>query len=55
MEVVGETAGMMRIDVITIFPEIFVPSLTTGMVERARQKGSLEVRLHDLRVTEKKT
>ena len=39
----------MRIDVITIFPELFVPSLTIGMIERARRKGSLEVRLHDLR------
>ncbi len=39
----------MRIDIITIFPELFSTFLTRGMVEQARKKGSLEVHLTDLR------
>jgi tRNA (guanine37-N1)-methyltransferase len=39
----------MRVDVITIFPELFGPFLATSLVGRAVQKGLLEVRLHDLR------
>jgi tRNA (guanine37-N1)-methyltransferase len=39
----------MRVDVITIFPELFGPFLGTSLVGRAVAKGLLEVRLHDLR------
>lgn len=39
----------MRVEVLTIFPELFEPFLTLGMVERARRAGRLEVRLTDLR------
>ena len=39
----------MRIDVITIFPELFAPFLTTSLVGRAVERGLLDVRLHDLR------
>ena len=39
----------MRIDVFTIFPQLFHPFLTTGIVERARHSGALEVRLTQLR------
>ncbi|MFQ5653673.1 MAG: tRNA (guanosine(37)-N1)-methyltransferase TrmD [Planctomycetota bacterium] len=39
----------MRVDILTIFPEHFDPFLTHGMVERARRKGKLEVRITDLR------
>lgn len=39
----------MRIDILTIFPQLFGPFLTHGMVERARHRGRLEVRLTDLR------
>lgn len=39
----------MRIDVFTIFPELFYPFLTRGIVERARHAGALEVRLTQLR------
>ncbi|MEM7165351.1 MAG: tRNA (guanosine(37)-N1)-methyltransferase TrmD [Planctomycetota bacterium] len=39
----------MRIDVFTIFPELFHPFLTMGIVERARFAGALEVRLTQLR------
>jgi tRNA (guanine37-N1)-methyltransferase len=39
----------MRIDVITIFPELFGPFLGTSLVGRAVAKGLLDVRLHDLR------
>lgn len=39
----------MRVDVLTIFPELFAPFLTRGMVERARRFEKLHVSLHDLR------
>jgi tRNA (guanine37-N1)-methyltransferase len=39
----------MRVDVITIFPELFGPFLGTSLVGRAAAKGLLDVRLHDLR------
>jgi len=39
----------MRIDVITIFPELFEPFLSTSLVGRAVERGVLEVRVHDLR------
>jgi len=39
----------MRIDVITIFPELFAPFLATSLVGRAVERGLLDVRLHDLR------
>ncbi|MCY3928381.1 MAG: tRNA (guanosine(37)-N1)-methyltransferase TrmD [Acidobacteria bacterium] len=39
----------MRIDVITILPEIFREFLEASLIGRAREAGLLEVRLHDLR------
>ncbi len=39
----------MRVDVLTIFPELFGPFLATSLVGRAVARGLLEVRLHDLR------
>lgn len=39
----------MRIDVITIFPEFFRGPLDVGMIQRAREKGLLDLRLWQLR------
>jgi len=39
----------MRIQVLTIFPELFEPFLSTSLVGRARERGLLEVAVHDLR------
>ena len=39
----------MRVQVLTIFPELFAPFLATSLVGRAIEKGILEVELHDLR------
>lgn len=39
----------MRFDVVTLFPELFAPFLTTGMVGRATSTGALHVALHALR------
>ncbi len=39
----------MRIQVLTIFPELFVPFLATSLVGRARERGLLSVEVHDLR------
>lgn len=39
----------MRIQVLTIFPELFAPFLATSLVGRAIEKGILEVRVCDLR------
>jgi tRNA (guanine37-N1)-methyltransferase len=38
----------MRIDIITIFPDYFAP-LSVSLLGKARERGDLEVRLHDLR------
>ena len=39
----------MRVDVFTLFPEVFEPYLSLSIMARARQKGLLEVRLHNIR------
>jgi tRNA (guanine37-N1)-methyltransferase len=39
----------MRVQVLTIFPELFGPFLATSLVGRAIEKGLLEARVHDLR------
>jgi tRNA (guanine37-N1)-methyltransferase len=39
----------MRIQVVTIFPELFGPFLATSLVGRAVERGLLEVEVHDLR------
>lgn len=39
----------MRIDVLTIFPEYFGGVLSTSLLGKAIQKGTLDVRLHQLR------
>ncbi|HEV2854739.1 MAG TPA: tRNA (guanosine(37)-N1)-methyltransferase TrmD [Thermoanaerobaculia bacterium] len=39
----------MRVGVLTIFPELFSPFLSTSLVGRAIEKGLLEVRVYDLR------
>jgi tRNA (guanine37-N1)-methyltransferase len=39
----------MRVQVLTIFPELFEPFLRTSLVGRAIEKGILEVGVHDLR------
>jgi tRNA (guanine37-N1)-methyltransferase len=38
----------MRIDLVTIFPEYFAP-LDVSLLGKARQRGALDVRVHDLR------
>ncbi len=39
----------MRIDFVTIFPDLFTGILGTGLIRHAREKGLLDVRVHDLR------
>lgn len=39
----------MKINIITIFPEFFTSPLETSLVGKAREDGTLEVVLHDLR------
>lgn len=39
----------MRVDVVTIFPQLFTAFLTTSLIGRAAEKGILDVRVHDLR------
>jgi tRNA (guanine37-N1)-methyltransferase len=39
----------MRIDIITIFPEMFGPVLGESMMRRAQEKGRAEFHVHDLR------
>ena len=39
----------MRIDVITIFPEMFAGPMSASMTGLAQERGALELRTHDLR------
>jgi len=39
----------MRVDIVTLFPEMFEPFLSTGMVGRAARAGALDVRCANLR------
>lgn len=39
----------MRIDVVTLFPQLFEPHLRTSLLGRALEAGRLSVELHDLR------
>jgi tRNA (guanine37-N1)-methyltransferase len=39
----------MRFDVVTIFPELFAPHLTSGITRRAFETGQVDVRLWPLR------
>ena len=39
----------MRFDVISIFPDVFEPLLSAGVVGRARSSGLVEFQAHDLR------
>jgi len=40
---------MLRVDVVTIFPAVLEPYLSEGMLGIAREKGLLEVHVHNLR------
>ena len=39
----------MRIDIITIFPEMFEGPFSHSIIKRAREKGKVEIHLHNLR------
>jgi tRNA (guanine37-N1)-methyltransferase len=40
---------VMRFEVFTLFPEIFIPYLEASILQRARQRGLIEVHLHNIR------
>ena len=39
----------MRCDIITLFPDMVLPVLGQSMLKRAKEKGLLEVTVHNLR------
>jgi len=39
----------LRFDVFTLFPEVFMPYLQASILQRAHERGLLEVRLHNIR------
>jgi tRNA (guanine37-N1)-methyltransferase len=39
----------LQFDVFTLFPEVFEPYLQTSILQRAHQRGLVEVRLHNIR------
>jgi len=43
------SAALLRIDVVTLFPELFDVPLRTSVIGRAVERGILAVALHDLR------
>jgi tRNA (guanine37-N1)-methyltransferase len=40
---------VLRVDIITIFPEFFAETLNCGIIRRARAGGLVDVKAHDLR------
>ena len=40
---------MLRIDIITIFPDVLKPFLNESIIKRARQKKKVKISVHDLR------
>ena len=40
---------LLRIDVVTLFPDLFRPALAAGVLGRAVERGVVSVELHDLR------
>jgi tRNA (guanine37-N1)-methyltransferase len=40
---------MLHFDVFTLFPDVFEPYLQTSILQRARQRGLLDVSLHNIR------
>jgi tRNA (guanine-N1)-methyltransferase len=43
------TGIAMRIDVLTLFPEMFEGPLTESILKRGIEAGKLDIRLHDIR------
>ncbi len=39
----------MQFDVFTLLPEVFLPYLETSILQRARQRGLIDVRVHNIR------
>ena len=39
----------MRIDIVTIFPDMFSAVLGESIIKRAQQKGKVDIFVHDLR------
>jgi tRNA (guanine37-N1)-methyltransferase len=45
----SEASAMQRIDVLTIFPDLFGPFCETAFVAVAQQRGAASIEIHDLR------
>ncbi|MEO0084465.1 MAG: tRNA (guanosine(37)-N1)-methyltransferase TrmD [candidate division WOR-3 bacterium] len=43
------SGSIMRIDIITLFPEVFEPYFKSSILKRAQEKGLLKIHLHNLR------
>jgi tRNA (guanine37-N1)-methyltransferase len=41
--------GAQRFEIFTLFPQVFEPYLETSILQRARQRGFVEVHLHNIR------
>ncbi len=39
----------MRFDIFTLLPEVFPPYLESSILQRARQRGIIDVRVHNIR------
>jgi tRNA (guanine37-N1)-methyltransferase len=44
-----DTENMMRIDVVTAFPRIFLSPLNESILKKAQERGVVEIVVHDLR------
>ena len=40
---------MLRFDILSVFPEMFESALNYSILKRAREKGMVEIHLHNIR------
>src|SRR5581483_8931104 len=45
----GRASARMKIDVLSLFPGMFVGPLDESIIKRARERGILDLRIHNLR------
>ncbi len=45
---VEHRSAVFRVDVVTLFPEVFAPAIALSILGRARERGVVEIEVHDI-------
>ena len=46
---VAPNAGFMRIDILTLFPEMFIGPFDHSIIKKAKEKGLVDIHIHNIR------